>query len=147
MTDVGKVQTRLSDRSVGGQDQVLPFLQRELSPMVNEIRARLNELIDAMVAIPSDQATVSSNSETADVSNVVVLRLANTLATTLKKITGGVQSQVITVFAENGNTTIEHDLGNNSTDLQGAVDFPMAARNTLRLQFIGQLWRELGRKT
>jgi len=71
-------------------------------------------------------------------------------ATTITDITGGYPGQTLIIESSNGNTTIQHGA---AISLQGAVNFVMAASNTLSLvraassMLGGVRWIETGRKT
>lgn len=72
---------------------------------------------------------------------------ANTLATTINMFDDGYVGQIITVLANDANTTIGHFTGGGSISLQGAVNFVMGNGAIITLRKDISVWREVSRRT
>lgn len=94
---------------------------------------------------PLNYQTFTSADTTPSVANTNsgAFYTANAVATTITDFDDGYSQQVITVIANDANTTIRHDGVN--IYLNGAVNFVMAAGKTLTLRLFDTLWREVGR--
>jgi hypothetical protein len=72
-------------------------------------------------------------------------------ATNVTAITNGYVGQIITLFANNGNTTLVHAVATNAPYLQGGANFTMSAGNSITLRkagsYLSNVWVEMGRKT
>lgn len=88
---------------------------------------------------------LSANSATPDISKTELLRLDNTVATTVTSFAGGLAYQRFFVFAGNGNTTFQHSAsilladGQNRTMATGEIiQFIMNAGGTVAHQVTGE---------
>jgi len=71
-------------------------------------------------------------------------KTANTVATTITNFLDAYETQVITVLANDSNTTIQHNAG---MILKGAVDYVMSSGDIITLRRDTTLWREVSRNT
>lgn len=67
------IPTPLSERPLGSLDEVLPFLNKELVPLVRQIRAALNNRQNSIVA-PTGGATIDAESRTAIVALIAAVK-------------------------------------------------------------------------
>ena len=89
-------------------------------------------------------ATIPDLAETfsVEISPKGLFKLANTAATKINDITGGMDGEEISIHATNGNATIRH---NSTIKLKGSVNFSMTAGENLQLRKNGNLWQEVSR--
>jgi hypothetical protein len=86
--------------------------------------------------------TYTASSTTPSVSGTNLLSITNAAATTITNFTNGTQNQVVTIYFNDGNTTIQ---SNANIRLTGGVDFTGTQYDTLVLLYIGSIWLEISR--
>jgi hypothetical protein len=86
--------------------------------------------------------TYTESSTTPSVLGSNLLSITNTGATTITNFTNGTQNQVVTIYFNDGNTTIQ---SNANIRLTGGVDFTGTQYDTLRVFYTGSVWLEISR--
>jgi hypothetical protein len=86
--------------------------------------------------------TYTASSTTPSVSGTNLLYITNAVATTITNFTNGTQNQVVTIYFNDGNTTIQ---SNANIRLAGGVNFTGTQYDTLALLYTGSNWLEISR--
>lgn len=90
--------------------------------------------------------TLTANSVTPSVNNAQedMFQTANTVATTITNLLDGRTGQIVSIVANDVNTTIQHNV---DISLQGGVNFAMGNGAILTLRKDPTVWREVSRRT
>lgn len=98
-----------------------------------------NAPIDGVTTFAANSTTPSVNNSTAN-----FFATANSSATTITNFTNGYTGQIISVLANDVNTTVQHTA---NVVLQGGVSFVMGNGAILTLRKDPSVWREVSRRT